>query len=164
MSTPTLTRKQETDRAYYLRNKERIKARSREWAKENSEQHNANGRRWRENNLAKYRAQQRKYAAREDPLVKRERTNRCHASKLGVPVSKVDYNAIVERDGLWCYLCESEIDERQDLSFDHVIPHARGGAHSESNIKLAHLSCNKSKGNLLPGEWFDIHPLISTGR
>jgi len=55
----------------------------------------------------------------------------------------VDYDAIARRDTT-CYLCHRPIP-RHLLSFDHVVPLAKGGAHRTENIRATHLNCNKRK-------------------
>ncbi|WP_081790466.1 HNH endonuclease [Nocardioides sp. URHA0032] len=57
------------------------------------------------------------------------------------------------RDGALCGLCGCDVDmtaRRPDLmtpSIDHVVPLSRGGSNHPSNLQLAHLLCNLSKGN-----------------
>lgn len=55
------------------------------------------------------------------------------------------------RYGYRCHLCGELIDpydttSERRLSPDHVIPVAKGGAHSVDNIRPAHLDCNKRRG------------------
>lgn len=95
----------------------------------------ASGRRWREAN----------------PLKFREYGNRRRARIAQATVGDVSYDRVLERDGMHCYLCNSGIAEG-DLSFDHVVPLVRGGAHSEENIRTAHKSCNFRKSGRLLGE------------
>jgi len=62
---------------------------------------------------------------------------------------------IAERDQWTCHLCllavdpELEYPAKMSASLDHVIPLSRGGSHDPSNVKLAHLTCNMSKGDRL---------------
>lgn len=63
----------------------------------------------------------------------------------------VDYEAIAKRDTI-CYLCHRFIPRRM-LSFDHVTPLAKGGAHRAKNIRATHLNCNKRKGDRLITEF-----------
>lgn len=59
-----------------------------------------------------------------------------------------------ERDGWMCHLCHGPIEQgstyggrdRHAASPDHVTPRADGGTDHPSNIKTAHLSCNKGRG------------------
>lgn len=64
---------------------------------------------------------------------------------------KVDFAAVLERDGMVCHLCGRPID-RGDLHFDHVVPLARGGAHHVDNVKPSHALCNLRKGTKLVEE------------
>jgi 5-methylcytosine-specific restriction endonuclease McrA len=50
--------------------------------------------------------------------------------------------AVWERDGGRCAGCGSGFD----LQYDHVIPHALGGADSVANLQLLCGSCNRAKG------------------
>lgn len=67
------------------------------------------------------------------------------AIKSKVETKYVDYKTILIRDGYKCHICGKSVLPNQ-LSFDHVIPLSKGGPHIESNIKVAHLSCNCRKG------------------
>lgn len=71
---------------------------------------------------------------------------------------------LVTRDHGICYLCGQTIDwsDYQVIngkkfargnypSIDHVIPISRGGMHSWNNVRLAHFSCNASKGVSMVG-------------
>ncbi len=94
-----------------------------------------NSRKWRESN----------------PLKFREYGHRRRARMAAAQVGKVSYDKILARDGMHCYLCNSGIADG-DLSFDHVIPLIRGGAHSEDNVRTAHKSCNFRKNSRLLSE------------
>ena len=60
---------------------------------------------------------------------------------------------IYERDGWICQLCKKSVNPKLSFpnpacaSLDHVIPLSRGGTHKTSNVQLAHLRCNTSRGN-----------------
>lgn len=86
--------------------------------------------------------------AKRNPEKKQEMNNRYRARKFGATVGIVDYEEILERDGLWCYLCESAV-EPDDIHFDHVVPLSKGGEHSMANIRVTHSRCNLSKGDRL---------------
>lgn len=59
---------------------------------------------------------------------------------------------IFERDGWVCQLCDAPVDrllnypDPGSASLDHILPLSRGGHHIRSNVQLAHLFCNLSKG------------------
>ncbi len=69
--------------------------------------------------------------------------------KRASTIEKVDFASILERDGLFCYICEQAILPDQAIDFDHVIPLSRGGVHTESNLKPTHHLCNRRKFNKL---------------
>ncbi len=70
-------------------------------------------------------------------------------------VDGIDVGDVFERSGWICGLCDDPVD--QDLrypdplsaSLDHIVPGPFGGRHEDSNVQLAHLVCNKRKGNQL---------------
>jgi 5-methylcytosine-specific restriction endonuclease McrA len=88
-------------------------------------------------------------AARKDVNVRRAR-------KQSAAIGRVDYNAILQRDGWVCHICGDFI-EPGDLVFDHIIPLAKGGAHSNENLSPAHRSCNAKK-------WSHIVPSVAPPR
>ncbi|MFJ3201006.1 HNH endonuclease [Streptomyces sp. NPDC086989] len=63
--------------------------------------------------------------------------------------------SIAERDGWRCSLCSHPVDpavtwpDSLSPSLDHRVPLSKGGAHDPSNVFLAHLGCNSSKGDRL---------------
>lgn len=60
---------------------------------------------------------------------------------------------IYERDGWICQLCNKSVNPELSFpnpacaSLDHVVPLSRGGSHKTTNVQLAHLRCNTSRGN-----------------
>lgn len=101
--------------------------------RQRSPEHRAKGaerlRQWRKDNPERAR------------MVAREAAGRRRAP-AGV---KVDYDRILERDGMVCHICGDDIADRSDLHFDHVIPLSKGGPHVESNIRPSHAGCNMRK-------------------
>lgn len=79
------------------------------------------------------------------PEKTREISMRRYARQKATMIEKVDYKAILERDGLWCYLCEKDV-EPHEVNFDHVIPLNAGGPHTADNIRVTHAVCNRRKG------------------
>lgn len=70
------------------------------------------------------------------------------------PRSSVDRLAIYQRDAWVCQLCFALVDPLATggakPSLDHVIPLVAGGLHNATNLQLAHLRCNLSKGRRVP--------------
>jgi len=54
-------------------------------------------------------------------------------------------NFVWLRDGGRCVNCGSE----EELQFDHVIPHAKGGGAAVANIQILCGDCNRAKGDLI---------------
>jgi hypothetical protein len=93
----------------------------------------------------------------EDVLVlveqrERRKRRRLESARAGVaaerrrePIPREVRLAVWRRDGGRCVRCESDFE----LQFDHVIPHALGGAASIENLQLLCASCNRAKGAAL---------------
>jgi 5-methylcytosine-specific restriction endonuclease McrA len=48
--------------------------------------------------------------------------------------------------GADCHLCGERLGLADEIDVDHVVPVAAGGTDDISNLRLAHASCNRSKG------------------
>lgn len=84
---------------------------------------------------------------------RRDAAQRRRARKLGAATGlPVERDVIAARDRYRCHLCGGKVNmqtawpSRLSPSLDHVIPLFEGGAHDPSNVRLAHLGCNSSKG------------------
>lgn len=55
---------------------------------------------------------------------------------------------VVRRDGQMCQICNQYVPDNE-LEFDHVIPHDKGGPITVENLRVVHSSCNKKKSNTL---------------
>ena len=60
--------------------------------------------------------------------------------------------------GRRCVYCATPLC-LETATLDHVYPVARGGTGSPGNLVTACLRCNQLKGDLLPTEFFLLHPL-----
>lgn len=69
---------------------------------------------------------------------------RC-AVQRGSEAERIDRDAVFERDGGLCGICEAPVDPA-DWHLDHRRPLARGGAHTYDNVQVAHPMCNYRKG------------------
>lgn len=54
---------------------------------------------------------------------------------------------LIAEHGMVCALCGKPIESEKELTVDHIIPRAMGGATIYGNCQLAHKSCNLRKGN-----------------
>ena len=59
---------------------------------------------------------------------------------------------ILERDNFTCQYCG---DKDGPFEADHVMPKSRGGTDDESNLLCACRTCNRSKKDRTPEEWFE---------
>lgn len=80
-----------------------------------------------------------------------ENSLRRRARKVTTQVERVDLRAVAVRDASTCYLCGRVLTSKE-LSIDHVIPLARGGSHTEDNLRVACRSGNVRKGTRLLAE------------
>lgn len=131
-----LSKNKQQREVYYPKNREAIIERTTEYTKANPEMRQGIDRRYHQNNAEKVR----------------EKNGRRRLTKRGQTAGKVDFVEIRQRDEDVCHICQKPIDaallwpDPQSLTFDHVIPIARGGEHSMDNIKVAHARCNIKKG------------------
>lgn len=96
--------------------------------------------------------------------VRRDRYHRRRAQKKAASTGEPVLLAVIaERDGWRCSLCSHPVDPAVawpgslSPSLDHRVPISKGGAHDPSNVFLAHLGCNSSKGDRL----LDDGPLLT---
>lgn len=68
------------------------------------------------------------------------------AQMVGATVERIDYDGIKRRDGMVCHICRLKVADKE-LHFDHVIPLAKGGEHTERNIAVSHARCNQKKNS-----------------
>lgn len=71
--------------------------------------------------------------------------SRRRALKRGTQVEKIDFIAILRDSKGMCGICKKPLD-LFGIEFDHIVPLARGGTHTVSNIQPTHTRCNRAKG------------------
>lgn len=54
---------------------------------------------------------------------------------------------LIAKHGMVCALCSKPIESESELTVDHIIPRAMGGATTYENCQLAHRACNFRKGD-----------------
>ena len=54
---------------------------------------------------------------------------------------------LIAKHGMVCALCSKPIESEDELTVDHIIPRAMGGATTYENCQLAHKECNLRKGD-----------------
>ena len=75
----------------------------------------------------------------------RRRYRRRIDKRARTQTKRITVEQIGERDGWRCHICKRKVS-RKNATRDHLIPQADGGAWIESNLALAHLRCNSSRG------------------
>jgi 5-methylcytosine-specific restriction endonuclease McrA len=53
---------------------------------------------------------------------------------------------VVRRDNYTCQRCGKHLQDNE-VEFDHIIPHAKGGSCEEHNIRLTCYDCNRNKSD-----------------
>lgn len=124
----TRARKSDLAKQRYAANPERWAEQGRAWYAANSDRKQATARAWR----------------RRNPAKQREIWQRRRARIRNAQIERVDFDRILARDGWICHICGGFMLP-SELSFDHIVPLSKGGAHSEENLSPAHLICNKGK-------------------
>ena len=79
---------------------------------------------------------------------------RRRARKLGVTIGAIDRHTIVAAANGLCGICGESLEGRYE--FDHIIPLARGGGHTQDNLQLSHPRCNRRKNRMLPEEYAEV--------
>ena len=93
-----------------------------------------------------YRRKWRKDHPEESRLHSRNNMANRRARLIEAECEPIDYRVLYDRDRGRCHLCLRKCSFESG-SIDHVIPISQGGDHLYTNVKLACLSCNSSKGN-----------------
>lgn len=132
-------------KTYYVENKEKINAVSIAWAKANPEVGRRNQKEFRDKNpeLAKKLLQE--WRSKNGHITRIHSQNR-RARKIanGGTVSRNIVAKLMFSQCGKCAICRQSLDG--DFHLDHIVPLALGGHHSDTNLQLAHSSCNSQKG------------------
>ncbi|HXK28700.1 MAG TPA: HNH endonuclease signature motif containing protein [Candidatus Binatia bacterium] len=55
---------------------------------------------------------------------------------------------VVRRDGQMCQVCKQNVRD-DEVEFDHIIPHSKGGPTTTENLRLLCRVCNRKKSDSL---------------
>jgi len=88
-----------------------------------------------------YRLQELKQQVLKEMIANGEITNLISNDRMPIPQAVKDM--VWNRDGGRCVICGGN----EKLEFDHIIPHAKGGAATYRNIQLLCEPCNRSKSD-----------------
>lgn len=100
-------------------------------------------------NASFFKGDQRKY---DTPEKKRARDQRRRAVVFDHDADLISRDRVGDRDGWVCGICRRDVDislswpDPNSPSLDHVVPLARGGRHTYSNVRISHLTCNVKRG------------------
>ena len=56
------------------------------------------------------------------------------------------------RDKGICGICHKRIKKIDTANRDHIVPASLGGCNKQSNLRIAHIECNKRRGNERPSK------------
>ncbi|MGG7572565.1 HNH endonuclease [Streptomyces sirii] len=148
--------------AYYVNNAEAVKARAARFREENPErvratkalyyqEHHAAIQEYRRQNADRIR-ENRARSYRENPVLALLRSARYRARKRAArvePFTTAELYVAWEDAGMYaCVACGAPWEH-----VDHIVPLARGGAHSIDNLQPLCAACNLSKSARDPWEW-----------
>jgi len=81
------------------------------------------------------------------------------AVKRAATVEAVSHARVFARDGWLCHICGGRTDKARRGTYhpnapelDHIVPLAKGGAHSYANTACAHRKCNAAKSDTIMGQ------------
>ncbi len=162
-------------RKYYLANRTKLiaKAKAESWHKNNRTKSNISKRKWysKHRDMAKIYTQ--RWRSKNTEKVKLQRVRwrllnpeKCKAynhrkdvkrrSKLAIGNVSDGFIKRLLTKSKRCYWCLKPLDLTQK-TIDHIIPIARGGCHTNSNLVVSCFPCNQRKGTKLPHEWRPKH-------
>lgn len=168
-------RQREASKAYRLANKEKIKAKQREYGIKNRDSLRESSRRHRAKNPEQYAAKRHEYYIKNKeridetrkewlaskPHYRAEVDRRRRARKAENGYENYTTEQVLELYGDVCYICNESIDltaERQPgragweegLHIDHFIPISKSGPDTLANVRPTHGRCNLQKQSNLP--------------
>lgn len=133
------------DKTYYMQHKERVLATNARWAKAHPENMKACDKRYREAHPKRQTVRQRRWRKANPQKAKAKAcraASRRRARLAGALLGHIDRQAIFKADGYRCVYCGSV----KNLTLDHIVPLAKGGADIQENMVTACRHCNASKG------------------
>lgn len=134
------------NRKYYWANHTKKLAQSRAYAEANRAELNTYSRAWAATHKTRSLAMKRAWTLAHPHECRQVKAKR-RARMAGCGVSRADYREIIATWNGLCGICAAPVEGRYE--FDHIVPLAKGGAHTQSNIQVTHQSCNRRKGSKL---------------
>ena len=141
MTTP------EQKRAWYDRNRAKVRERDRVRYLDNREAFLARSTAQRLVNSKSYRESKRRYDRKPNVMRSHaDRESRRRAQRRLTTIEPIDSLVLLERNDGVCGLCGLDVDPL-NYHIDHIVPLSLGGAHTYLNTQVAHPVCNLRKGN-----------------
>lgn len=145
-----------TRRAAYAEQREAIQSRLRKWRAENPDLVRKYNRRLYAKHRDKILINVKKYQ-KSNPHIAAQTAHKRRAVIISAPIGELSEIAewmklMKSKPDFICQYCKQEFPTSK-LQFDHIVPLARGGAHSKDNLCAACKPCNNSKGKKLLSEW-----------
>lgn len=155
-------RKPETE-AWYVANRDTIKARTKQWQKEHHVEYLAYLKKWgtenREKKLeggrryaAAHRAEQKEYSQRPEVMKKARQNTKNQKAKrklaMGAthhPITAAEWADLKAEYLFRCVYCGALETTEEPLTQDHIVPLKQGGDHSLANIVPVCGRCNREK-------------------
>ena len=76
--------------------------------------------------------------------------HRRRARKYATQIGPINYKEVVAVSNGLCGICNGPVTDK--FEYDHIIPLARDGAHTQDNLQVAHPDCNHRKNSRLQEE------------
>ena len=131
---------------YYSANRDAMIEQSSQWQAENKEHRRAYlAARYQENKeavVARVAAWKEKNPEKRKAIA-RQGSGRYRARKKATSEERINFNIVIARSNGFCGICSEPVSGR--FEFDHIVPISKGGPHTESNLQIAHVSCNRKK-------------------
>jgi 5-methylcytosine-specific restriction endonuclease McrA len=124
--------------ANYIRNRERILARTRVWWSKNKERKRAKSSEWKRGNL--------------DKITEYNNRRRALRTAASGNYTASESNDLLERQGHSCVACAADL-RVTTKHLDHKTPLSRGGSNSIDNLQWLCEQCNLSKATRTNEEW-----------
>lgn len=149
-------------RAWYLANRERKKAAGQAYRRDNQDKLRAATRAWRAANPDKVRTYMAKWQKANMETV-HDHVSRRRARQRSGTVGRVSYLKLWTEFSGSCPLCAKKLRIGvQKYHYDHIVPLAKGGSHTQGNIQITHARCNRTKGAKLTIEEQTIDGTLAT--
>lgn len=132
------------------RDPDKRRAYDRRWRATNPASGAASNQRWNTNHPDRRYASSARYALLHPDTVEKGRRTR-RARRLGLFVESVDRKIVWVGDQGICGICRLAASI-SNWEVDHIVPFARGGPESYSNVRVSHRACNRWKCDRLDEE------------